>query len=392
MYKSTRCSRIQVGNEWLLAFLRGRTYAAVDQDKHFVCWHRTPTTRLLQLKLMMPRPSSNPTVGSDKDSTFLSPAHYDEDAVSLHDRSDQDSDSEDDELLAAARNSRELRARDRLVLMEEEEMDKLVEDARKKQRGRSSSGLSVPNPLRMLSRNRSQSSIEEPKDDRRQIRRDRRKHKRERLMKEAQHGEDAELMYEMEEAGLKDGSSTGNSSDRDGSDELDRRHLLNSGSAIQQRRKWRRWVFIHTMIAAGFAFLVLLAWKISVHKRRETPQPVSNGTALFAPTTLIISLDGFRADFLQRGLTPRLSAFIKEGVSPLYMLPSFPSVTFPVGLSSGPKLVALDLTVVESLHARDRAVPREPRRGGQLLLGSGSRGRVLLHGSGKEHGSKVVGW
>ncbi|KAK5102088.1 hypothetical protein LTS08_004548 [Lithohypha guttulata] len=40
-------------------------------------------------------------------------------------------------------------------------------------------------------------------------------------------------------------------------------------------------------------------------------------------------LNGFRADFLQRGLTPSLNAFIASGVSPQYMLPSFPSVTFP---------------------------------------------------------------
>ena len=44
---------------------------------------------------------------------------------------------------------------------------------------------------------------------------------------------------------------------------------------------------------------------------------------------LFRSLDGFRADFLQRGITPRLNAFIKEGVSPKFMRPSFPSVTFP---------------------------------------------------------------
>jgi len=56
---------------------------------------------------------------------------------------------------------------------------------------------------------------------------------------------------------------------------------------------------------------------------------VSNGTSLFAPTTILISLDGFRADFLYRGLTPTLNKFIAEGVSPKYMLPSFPSVTFP---------------------------------------------------------------
>jgi predicted AlkP superfamily pyrophosphatase or phosphodiesterase len=50
---------------------------------------------------------------------------------------------------------------------------------------------------------------------------------------------------------------------------------------------------------------------------------------MFAPTTIFISLDGFRADFLQRGITPTLKRFIQEGVSPLYMTPSFPSVTFP---------------------------------------------------------------
>jgi predicted AlkP superfamily pyrophosphatase or phosphodiesterase len=56
---------------------------------------------------------------------------------------------------------------------------------------------------------------------------------------------------------------------------------------------------------------------------------VSNGTSLFAPTTILISLDGFRADFLNRDITPTLNQFIQEGVSPKYMLPSFPSVTFP---------------------------------------------------------------
>ena len=56
---------------------------------------------------------------------------------------------------------------------------------------------------------------------------------------------------------------------------------------------------------------------------------LSNGTSKFGPTTILVSLDGFRADFLDRGLTPTLNSFIAEGVSPKYMLPSFPSVTFP---------------------------------------------------------------
>ena len=56
---------------------------------------------------------------------------------------------------------------------------------------------------------------------------------------------------------------------------------------------------------------------------------LSNGTSNFEPTTILISLDGFRADFLNRGLTPTLNDLIANGVSPKYMLPSFPSVTFP---------------------------------------------------------------
>ena len=56
---------------------------------------------------------------------------------------------------------------------------------------------------------------------------------------------------------------------------------------------------------------------------------LSNGTSTFAPTTILISLDGFRADFLERGITPTLNQFVAEGVSPRYMLPSFPSLTFP---------------------------------------------------------------
>jgi predicted AlkP superfamily pyrophosphatase or phosphodiesterase len=56
---------------------------------------------------------------------------------------------------------------------------------------------------------------------------------------------------------------------------------------------------------------------------------LSNGTTTFRPTTIVVSLDGFRADYLTRGDTPTLNAFIAEGVSPKYMRPSFPSVTFP---------------------------------------------------------------
>ncbi|EAT88008.2 hypothetical protein SNOG_04248 [Parastagonospora nodorum SN15] len=79
-------------------------------------------------------------------------------------------------------------------------------------------------------------------------------------------------------------------------------------------------------------FVVLLAatYRLSTPKDvKDAAALVSNGTSLFAPTTILISLDGFRADFLYRNLTPTLNQFIQEGISPKYMLPSFPSVTFP---------------------------------------------------------------
>lgn len=44
---------------------------------------------------------------------------------------------------------------------------------------------------------------------------------------------------------------------------------------------------------------------------------------------LLISIDGFRPDYLDRGLTPTLARMAGEGARPPYMLPSFPSLTFP---------------------------------------------------------------
>ncbi|MEO7936274.1 MAG: ectonucleotide pyrophosphatase/phosphodiesterase [Dokdonella sp.] len=43
----------------------------------------------------------------------------------------------------------------------------------------------------------------------------------------------------------------------------------------------------------------------------------------------MISIDGFRADYLNRGFTPTLNALAASGVRAEYMRPSFPSLTFP---------------------------------------------------------------
>ncbi|UAK24962.1 alkaline phosphatase family protein [Sphingomonas nostoxanthinifaciens] len=47
-----------------------------------------------------------------------------------------------------------------------------------------------------------------------------------------------------------------------------------------------------------------------------------------APVTILVSIDGFRADYLARGLTPTLSALARSGASAA-MRPSFPSKTYP---------------------------------------------------------------
>ena len=47
-----------------------------------------------------------------------------------------------------------------------------------------------------------------------------------------------------------------------------------------------------------------------------------------APVTILVSIDGFRSDYLDRGATPNLSRLAASGVQAA-MRPSFPSVTFP---------------------------------------------------------------
>lgn len=77
---------------------------------------------------------------------------------------------------------------------------------------------------------------------------------------------------------------------------------------------WRRF------FVAGFSALLLAACATSDSSR---PTPVAGETI-----TILISLDGFRPDYLDRGITPALSGLAEDGVL-ASMRPSFPSVTFP---------------------------------------------------------------
>jgi hypothetical protein len=50
----------------------------------------------------------------------------------------------------------------------------------------------------------------------------------------------------------------------------------------------------------------------------------SNGTHEFKKTVLMVSIDGLRADYLDRGLTPHLLNISREGLRAKYMKPVFP--------------------------------------------------------------------
>lgn len=65
---------------------------------------------------------------------------------------------------------------------------------------------------------------------------------------------------------------------------------------------------------------------------QPTPPP-SAPTALVAKSApaplLLISIDGYRANYIERGLSPTLAELAKNGVHATGMQPSFPSLTFP---------------------------------------------------------------
>ncbi|MDP3581608.1 MAG: alkaline phosphatase family protein, partial [Ignavibacteria bacterium] len=56
---------------------------------------------------------------------------------------------------------------------------------------------------------------------------------------------------------------------------------------------------------------------------------VLNISAQTKPYVLLVSFDGFRWDYLNRGITPNLTKVITKGISAISFRPSFPSKTFP---------------------------------------------------------------
>lgn len=80
------------------------------------------------------------------------------------------------------------------------------------------------------------------------------------------------------------------------------------------------------------AILVSLALLLAGCVARLSPTPHAAAALATleqrAPITLLVSIDGFRSDYLTRGITPNLSMLATRGVT-APMRPSFPSKTFP---------------------------------------------------------------
>lgn len=73
----------------------------------------------------------------------------------------------------------------------------------------------------------------------------------------------------------------------------------------------------------------LAALALSACAATPGPTPIAQAPIeARAPITILVSIDGFRADYLDRGVTPALSALAAKGVRAA-MRPSFPSKTFP---------------------------------------------------------------
>ncbi|PXX42649.1 ectonucleotide pyrophosphatase/phosphodiesterase [Undibacterium pigrum] len=78
-------------------------------------------------------------------------------------------------------------------------------------------------------------------------------------------------------------------------------------------------------IAAYSLFSLAMAGCVSQSQQAPVAQ-VDNSN--YRPV-ILVSIDGFKPEYLGRGVTPTLNALAKEGVRAESMRPSFPSITFP---------------------------------------------------------------
>ena len=83
----------------------------------------------------------------------------------------------------------------------------------------------------------------------------------------------------------------------------------------------------HPLRAAAATALLALALAACV-SRPATEMPRADAAWATAPV-LLVSIDAFRADYLELGITPNLARIAREGARAQWMNPSYPALTFP---------------------------------------------------------------
>lgn len=100
----------------------------------------------------------------------------------------------------------------------------------------------------------------------------------------------------------------------------------------RQRRLGMLAAFLGIILLGGFfgrSFLYSKPPTKGSNQAEQMDTLMSNGTHSYRKTVLVVSIDGLRADYLDRGLTPHLLNISKRGLRAEWMKPAFPSLTFP---------------------------------------------------------------
>jgi len=82
-------------------------------------------------------------------------------------------------------------------------------------------------------------------------------------------------------------------------------------------------------LAWALAAIVPLAACTTAPHTASAPATPTASVSATAPRVLLVSIDGLRADALDRGITPNLQRIIDGGARARWMAPSYPSLTFP---------------------------------------------------------------
>jgi hypothetical protein len=73
-----------------------------------------------------------------------------------------------------------------------------------------------------------------------------------------------------------------------------------------------------------FKLIMMHISHMSGHHERRAEKLYHNGTDYFASTVILISLDGFKSEYLDRDITPNIKQLGESGIQAKYMYPAFP--------------------------------------------------------------------